>query len=495
MNVVIYARFSSHNQNEQSIEGQLNTCYEFAKNNGYTVIGEYIDRALSGTTDNRPQFLKMIEDSSKKHFQAIIVYQLDRFTRNRYDSAIYKAKLKKNNVRVLSARENITNDASGILIEGLLESMAEYYSAELSQKIKRGMDINASKCLATGGNVALGFRVDENKHFQIDDNTAPVVVKIFEMYATGSTMAQIIRYLNGEKISTSHGNEFNKNSINRILRNKRYIGVYTYNETETPDVLPRIIPDTLFYEVQNMIDKKKKAPARAKATVDYILTTKLFCGHCRTVMTGGSGTSKNGTAHHYYQCVTNRRDKSCTKKSVKKDYIEDLVINETRNLLTDENIAKIARDTVNLCEREKNTDTLKRLQKKIRENEKAMNNLVKALADGRVVDVIYAEIEKKQAEKRELEQQLTLEMVQHPQITFEQVKFFMEQFKSGDINDMKYRQALIDTFVDRIYLYDDKMTILYNAQDSHSDVDLDEMCSSAVKMVEATGVEPVPIMR
>lgn len=163
MNIVIYARFSSHSQNEQSIEGQLKTCYDYALKNGYTVINEYIDRAISGKTDNLPEFQKMIEDSGKGQFSGILVYQLDRFARNRYDSATYKAKLKKNGVRVYSARENITDDASGILVEGLLESMAEYYSAELSQKIKRGIDISASKCLYFGGGVPLGFYIDDDK--------------------------------------------------------------------------------------------------------------------------------------------------------------------------------------------------------------------------------------------------------------------------------------------------------------------------------------------
>lgn len=172
MNVVIYARFSSHSQTEQSIEGQLKACYEYAERNSYTVIGEYIDRALTGTNDNRPEFLRMIEDSGKKTFQGILVYQLDRFARNRYDSAVYKKKLKKNGVRVLSARENISEDASGILIESVLEGMAEYYSAELSQKIRRGLDINASKCLCTGGGVALGFKVDKDRHFQVDEDSS-----------------------------------------------------------------------------------------------------------------------------------------------------------------------------------------------------------------------------------------------------------------------------------------------------------------------------------
>lgn len=157
MNAVIYARFSSHAQNEQSIEGQLKVCYEFAERNGYKVIAEYIDRALSGTTDNRADFLRMIDDSKYGNFNYIIVYQLDRFARNRYDSATYKAKLKRNGVRVLSARENITDDASGILMESLLEGMAEYFSAELSQKVKRGMAISAEKCLYTGGTLPFGY--------------------------------------------------------------------------------------------------------------------------------------------------------------------------------------------------------------------------------------------------------------------------------------------------------------------------------------------------
>ena len=172
INVVIYARFSSHNQNEQSIEGQLKACYEYAEQNEYNVVKEYIDRAISGKTDNRPEFQHMLEDSEKKHFQYILVYQLDRFSRNRYDSAIYKNKLKKFGIRVLSVRENISEDASGILMESVLEGMAEYYSAELGQKIKRGMDINASKCLSTGGNVAFGFKVNEHKQFIIDEMQA-----------------------------------------------------------------------------------------------------------------------------------------------------------------------------------------------------------------------------------------------------------------------------------------------------------------------------------
>ena len=314
MEVVIYARYSSHNQNEQSIEGQLEVCRSYAKSNNYTIIHEYIDRAQSGTSDDRPEFLKMIADSSKKTFKGVLVYQLDRFARNRYDSAVYKRTLKKNGVRVFSARESINDDASGILMESVLEGMAEYYSAELGQKVKRGMKINAENCYYNGGTIPLGFKlvdVDSNitdalgrivkkKKFAIDEDSAPVVKKIFEMYTEGYLMADIIRYLNSKNIKTATGGEFNKNSIRNILLNKRYIGIYTYNGEDTMDGIPRIIDDDTFYKVQEMMVKNKKAPARARAKTEYLLTTKLFCGHCKDMMTGYSGTSKTGKLHNYY---------------------------------------------------------------------------------------------------------------------------------------------------------------------------------------------------
>ena len=253
MNIVIYARFSSHTQNEQSIEGQLKVCYEFAERNGYKIIGEYIDRAISGTeAENRPEFQRMIADSAKRQFQGVLVYQLDRFARNRYDSATYKAKLKKYGVKVLSARENISDDASGVLMEAVLEGMAEYYSVELSQKVKRGLELNARKCLFTGSGVPLGYKIVEKK-FAIDEETAPIVKGIFEMYLAGKTMAEIIRYLNGHGVKTSRGNPYNKNSIRLILTNNRYTGVYKYGGMEIPGGVPRIIDDNTFEQVQTLM--------------------------------------------------------------------------------------------------------------------------------------------------------------------------------------------------------------------------------------------------
>lgn len=157
-NAVIYARYSSHSQTEQSIEGQLRVCHEYARREGFTIVGEYIDRAISGRTDDRPDFQRMISDSRKRAFQYVIVYKLDRFARNRYDSAVYKHKLKQNGVKVVSAMENIGDNPESIILEAVLEASAEYYSLELAQKIKRGMRESALKGQFCGGGIPFGYK-------------------------------------------------------------------------------------------------------------------------------------------------------------------------------------------------------------------------------------------------------------------------------------------------------------------------------------------------
>jgi len=455
MNLVFYGRYSDSGQSEQSIEGQRKVCYEFAERNGYRIIAEYIDRATTGTdADNRPEFQRMIADSSKRQFQGILVYQLDRFSRNRYDSATYKTRLKKNGVKVLSARENITDDASGVLMESVLEGMAEYFSAELSQKVKRGMALTAEKCEFTGSGVPLGYKIVDKK-FVISDEEAPVVKHIFEMYLTGKTMAEIIRYLNKNSVQTSKGNPYNKDSIRRILINRKYLGIYIYKDIEIPGGIPQIIDDVTFEQVQLLLEKNKKAPARTKTVEEnYLLTTKLFCGHCKAAMTGMSGKSSTGKIHQYYSCVTQRKHGDCKKKSVQKTYIENVVVDGIMSILSDKYINDIAKKVSDLSAKESNNDSIKRLQKQLKENDKATANLIKAIESGKAVDVLSAQIEKRQEERSNLETQLAQEKMQRPILTFDEVKFFLEKFKNGDESDNTFRTALIDTFINRIYLYD-----------------------------------------
>ena len=391
----------------------------------YTVVGEYIDRAISGTTDNRAEFQRMISDSDRHTFEGVLVYQLDRFARNRYDSAINKVKLKKNGVRVLSAKENIADDASGILVEGVLESMAEYYSVELSQKIHRGMAINAEKCLSNGSNPGLGFKVDAERRFYVDEEEAAIVREIYERYASGETKAEIIRDLKRRRVKTSLGKEFSPNSLSHLLSNKRYIGVYLYKGKETPDGMPRILDDDLFYRVQSMMNKNKNAPARTHGEGEYLLTTKLFCGHCKEMMVGYGGTSKTGRQYHYYMCKNARR-KKCGKKIVSKSYIEDRVVNECLKMLTEEKIRFIAKKVAKECAKSPDNLTAKALKKAIREADTAIENLWKAIEQGRAVEMLTERLNKRMAEKAELEARLAVEENKKITLTEAQILAFLD---------------------------------------------------------------------
>lgn len=457
-NVVVYARYSSYAQNEQSIEGQLKYCYDFARRNHYTVIEEYIDRAVSGKTDNRPAFQRMIEDSKKKQFQFVLVYQLDRFARNRYDSATNKAKLKKNGVRVISVRENITDDASGILMEAVLEGMAEYYSAELSQKIKRGLALNAEKCLYTGGGTpALGYKVNPDKTFAIDENAAETVRTIFRLYAEGRTFKFITDYLNERNILTAYKKPFNKNSLQHILTNKRYIGVYTFRGTETPNGMPSIVSENLFYEVQKKMAQNKKAPASARAKEEYILTTKLFCGYCREMMTGTSGTSRSGETHYYYACK-NVRQKKCHKKTVRKHYIEDLVISKCRALLTDEYIEKVARMCSSVLDKAQSQSETEKLRRKLESIDRAIESLFQAVEAGGDPALYNKRLEQKHKERAEIETLISREELKKDKLpTKEEIMYFLRELQNSDFHSLRSRKALIAFFVNAIYLYDDKI--------------------------------------
>ena len=183
MRAVIYARYSSDGQREESIEGQLRECKEYAERHNMTVVLTYVDRATSAKTDNRPEFQKMIADSARKQFDIVLVWKLDRFARNRTDSATYRAVLKRNGVKVVSAKENISEGPEGIILESLLEGIAEYYSAELSVKIQRGQKENALKCKANGS-PPLGYKVNSERYYEIDPLAAPIVLESFARYST-----------------------------------------------------------------------------------------------------------------------------------------------------------------------------------------------------------------------------------------------------------------------------------------------------------------------
>ena len=246
--------------------------------------------------------------------------------------------MKKNGVRVISATENISDNPEGILLESMLEGYAEYYSAELAVKVTRGMVENALKAKYNGGIVPLGYVIDKNQDFQIDPVTAPAVLEMFQMYAAGATMQEIVDNMNVLGIRSGRGNLITINGVTRMLHNRKYIGEYKFKDVVQPNAIPAIVDQKLFDRVQARMVTNQKAPAKHKAGEEYLLTTKLFCGHCQRMMVGESGTSRTGQIHRYYKCIGVKKHMGCDKKSVKKEWIEGLVLTYIRKIILDEDL-------------------------------------------------------------------------------------------------------------------------------------------------------------
>lgn len=485
MKAVIYARYSSDNQREESIEGQIRECTAFAEKNGITILRHYIDRAFSAKTDNRPEFQNMIKDSGKRLFDMIIVWKLDRFARNRYDSARYKAALKKNGVKVVSATEVISDGAEGIILESVLEGYAEYYSADLSEKVVRGMTENALKSKYNGGTLPIGYQIDSDQCFQLDPLTAPFVREVFQRYDEGATMTQIRDWLNEQGVKNTRGQKMTYNSIQHLLNNRRYIGEYTYRDIVVPDGIPAIVPQDLFDRVQEKLSKNKKAPARHKAEDDYLLTTKLFCGYCGAYLCGESGTSHTGNVHHYYKCVSVKKKRTeCHKKSVRKEWIEDLVVSETMKMVMDDKaIEAIVSMLMDVQDRE--NVNLPLYEQQLREADTAIQNLLNAIQQGILTKSTKGRLEELEATKEELETKIACEKLAKPKVSAEFMTFWLHRFRKLDVRQKSHRKMLIDTFINAIFLYDDKMVITFNYKDGTDTITFDDLKAALDK--ENTG--------
>ena len=465
LKAVIYARYSSSSQREESIEGQVRDCTTFAERNGYTIIGTYADRAISGTTDNRPQFQKMIADSKRKLFDFVIVWKFDRFARDRFDSANYKHKLKENGVKVISAMEVIGDGDESVIMESLLEGMADYYSRDLRKKVIRGLSINASKCIWNGGTLPIGYIVDEEQHLQINKMTAPYVVEAFKQYDEGKTITDIQSYFKEKGVTNTKGRPVSWAAVQHMLSNRRYIGEYSFRETVVPDGIPAIVPLDLFQRVQEKLEKNKKAPARAKAEEDYLLTTKIFCGHCGTSMNGESGTGRNGTIHRYYKChAVKKKLNDCKKKSVKKEWIEDLVVKETMAMLMDDDAIEAIVSMLMRIQDEDNTD-LPMYEKQLKETETAIENAVNAILGGMTSKALQTKLTQLEADKEKLEKRIEEEKLEKPKIPEDFMRFWLHKFRKLDVTKEAHRKMLIDTFVNAVFVHDDKLLLTFNFKD------------------------------
>ena len=475
MKAVIYARYSSDNQREESIEGQIRECTAFAEKNGITILRHYIDRAYSAKTDNRPEFQQMIRDSGRHLFDMVIVWKLDRFSRNRYDSARYKTQLKRNGVKVVSATEVISDGAEGIILESVLEGFAEYYSADLAEKVVRGMTENLLKGKFNGGTIPIGYYVDAEQHLQPDPVVAPLILEAFRMYADGALMKDVRVWLNQKGVRNARGGELSHNSVQYMLHNRRYIGEYAFRDRVMLDVIPPIVPTDLFDRVQERLAKNKSAPAHFKAEEEYLLTTKLFCGYCGAYLCGESGRSRTGTVHHYYKCVSvKKRRADCHKKPVRKKWIEDIVVRRTMEMLQDDTaIEAIVALMMEIQDRE--STALPLYERQLAETNTAINNMLNAIQQGVLTRSTKERLEELEKTRDDLEAKIAQEKMEHPRISAEFMRFWLQRFRGLEVDKPEHRKMLIDTFVNAIFLYDDKMVMTFNFKEGEETIRLSEL--------------------
>lgn len=467
-NVTLYLRYSSSGQSDQSIEGQLRDCRAFCKANHYRIVAIYIDRATTARKDveKRIHLMEMIADSAKQNWDYVVVWKLDRFSRNRNDSAIMKMRLRKNGVKVLSATEHLSDNPESILLESVLEGMAEFFSAELSQKVTRGMRESALKCHSVGGHVPLGYKIKDHK-LVVDPDTAHIVQEAFALYANGVSVAEIARKFNAAGYKTAKNTKFNRSSFKVMFQNVRYIGTYTYKDIRIENGVPAIIDRELFDAVQRRLSKTATAPARGKAKVDYLLSGKLFCGHCGASMNGESGVGRSGKTYHYYSCYTKKRRLGCEKRPLRKDYIEEIVARSAFELLTDQLIDEIADMAIKQSEQDMVNETrIPQLTEQLSEIEKSIANITTAIEKGIASETLMNRLVQLEHEKKTINKEIKSEEKYVYRIDRDQIVFWLSQFKYGNIEDESFRRRLIDLLVNSVTVWDEpdgyKITTAYN---------------------------------
>lgn len=472
INAVIYARYSSDNQREESIDAQVRAINEYASRNGYQIIREYRDEAKSATTDNRPQFLKMIKDAATMNFKFVIVHKLDRFARDRYDSIHYRHELKKHGVQLLSVLENLDGSPESVILESLLEGMAEYYSRNLSREVKKGLNETALKCQHTGGKPSLGYDVGPDKTYILNQSEADIVQFIFRKFAEGYGYKKLIGMLNERGLKAKTGKPFSPSTLRSILTNEKYTGIYIFNRSKgrkkwspikteedivrIPGGMPQIVNADLFKTVQEKL-RRSQMNAANKAKVNYLLSGKMYCSQCGALLSGH--TAKDGrNKHEYsrYHCGTRRRAGNCDLKAINKDFIENLVIKDLqKNLLNPISIQSLADQVIEYYENMKKTDTVdvKSFQRKSSEVQKKIDNIIDHIANGTASTALTDRLAKLEQEKAEIT--ATLHEVAQKSTKLNIDRDMVVQYLQKDIVSLKNKnpedlKKIIQTYVKKV---------------------------------------------
>lgn len=462
---VVYARYSSHAQNDASIEQQVAECKEYAAAHDLRISDIYADRAISGRSDRRPEFQKMIRHAEAGKFQVVLTYKSNRIARNMLDALRYEERLEKAGVRVVYCKENFGDNAAGRLALRMMMSLNEFYSENMAEDIRRGL-IDGAKQSKVMGSIPLGYKKGEDGCYAIDEPKAEIVREIFRRVSENETLASIADDLNARGIQTAYGNPWKKNSFSTLLSNERYIGTYIFAEVRIEGGMPAIIDRALFEDVQEKVRRRKEVAGRRRDYSEYLLTGKVFCAKCGAPMVGVSGTSKNGTLHCYYVCKTRREEHTCKKLNVRKEVAEREIASRLRNTILQPKVVEWMIDNVMRFQEEtKKQSDLSSYQNRLVEVRRSLDNLVKAVEAGVFSQSTKTRLDELEAEQRELQGMIAVEQAKIKTVTRDQIEYYLESLQDGDVDDPAYQKRLFKAFLIKAFLDDDKFCIVYNYAD------------------------------
>ena len=449
----IYARYSSHNQNDASIEQQIAECELYAKQNGLRIVATFEDRAISGKRDNRPGFQRMLRAAERHEFQVLLAYKSNRIARNMINALRTEERLNNAGVKVVYCKEEFGDNVTGRFMLRTMMNMNQFYSENMAEDIRRGMRDGAQKGKVIAS-MPFGYKKGEDGKYAIDETTAPIVQEIFRRVVNDEPFMDIARDLNGRNIKTKRGTPWNKNSFRWLLSNERYTGTYIYDDIRIEGGMPQIVERSVFEMAQKRLDNLKALRARHRLSEDYILTGKLFCGHCLSPMTGMSANG-NGGRYLYYKCQ-GHAEKKCDKKSVRKEWIEEEVTRAVLNtVLTDGMIEWIADKLVETSKQRNAESQLAEYEKQLKETNKQIQNIVRAVEMGIISDTFKDRIAELEDEKKELTGLIAVEKATTVVIDKAEAIAYLEGIRNGDCEDKKFQWEIIRDFVRAVYLYDD----------------------------------------
>lgn len=459
---MIYARYSSDNQRDVSIEQQYAACEAYAARQGIAVIEHYSDRAISGKTDNRPAFQRMMREAKTGAFDYVIAWKSNRMGRNMLQAMMTEQKLAELGIRCLYVEESFDDSAAGRFALRNMMNVNQFYVENLAEDVKRGMMDNAKKCMVNNL-PPYGYKKGADGRFEIVEQEAEIIRETYRRILAGWSIYDIQTDLNRRGIRTKRGKEWAKQSFQLLLQNDKYIGVYRFADVVIEGGIPPIVDRDTFDQVQQILRSKKKLRGKQRMNDDYILSGKVFCGKCGSPMTAQTGTGKAGTKYDYYACNRRRYEKACDKKSEPKDPLETFVIEAVRSeLLDDDMIDWIVDGYKNAVVLVRNDSKKEALQQELGEVNKQIDNFLKAIGAGIFNEFTQARMEELRSTRKDLEQAIRLEEAATRLPDPEDVGGWLYSIRDGDWTDRKFLREVIRIFVRAVYVFDDKITIHYN---------------------------------